>query len=185
MTPAAQRIYVSVVTGAVTSTLTGNGPSCVQFILRAGAKLEVVFHTAGTAQQLEAATTGRLVLKTVDGADDAALFLDTAWTLTGTDDDAVYTFLGEMDSADLRTALASEQSVRLGASILWKEPSEAYDGASLPFVITVHTNYHRSDDAAPVISADTSFVLNNDATAVEVFISGVSKGFLHLQTTAP
>ena len=181
MTPAAQTIYINRVTGAVTSTIDGATPPALNYILRAGARLDVVFHTDGTAEELEASTTGRLVIKTLDGAADAALFLDTAWTK----DDTTYTFVGEMDSADLRTALAEVRSNVFGAQILWKEPSEAYDESSLPFNVTIHTNFHRSDDAAPVVSEDVSLVLNDDETAFEAFVNGVSKGFIHLSTTAP
>ena len=181
MTPAAQTIYINRESGLVSESLTSNAEPKINFILRAGAKLNVVFHTDGVAEELEAATTGRLVIKSLDGADDAALFLDTAWTK----DSTTYTFVGEMDSTGLRTALASVRSDVFGAQILWKEPSEAYDGSSLPFNITIHTNYHRSDDAAPLVSADVDLVLNTDGTAFEAFVSGVSKGFIHVINVAP
>ena len=90
-----------------------------------------------------------------------------------------------MDSTGLRAALSAARSNAFAAQILWKEPSEAYDGSSLPFNVTIHTNYHRSDDAAPNVSSDYSFAINTDQTAIEVSINGVSKGFIHLNTTAP
>jgi hypothetical protein len=185
MTPAAQTVYVNRESGLVSESLTSNAEPKLNFILRAGARLNVIFHTNGVAEQLEAATTGRLVIKSLDAADDAALFLDTAWTLAGTDANAIYTFTGEMDSTGLRTALASIRSDVFGAQILWKEPSEAFDGSSLPFNVTIHTNYHRSDDAAPLVSADVTLVLNTDGNAFEAFVSGVSKGFLHIINVAP
>ena len=185
MTPAAQTVYINRESGLVSESLTSNAEPKINFILRAGAKLNVIFHTDGVAEELEAATTGRLVIKSLDGADDAALFLDTAFTLAGTGTSAVYTFVGEMDSTGLRTALASVRSDVFGAQILWKEPSEAYDGSSLPFNVTIHTNYHRSDDAAPLVSADVTLILNTDGTAFEAFVSGVSKGFIHVINVAP
>lgn len=182
MTPAAQRIFINTVNGAVTSSLGGSAAADVQFILRAGAKLEVVFHTAGVAVELEALTTGRLVSKSE--ADGSALFLDTDWTKTGTAEDTVYTFLGEMDSAGLRTALGSERKVSFISAVLFKQPSDAYDGSSLPFDITVHTNPHRSDDAAPLVSQEVTLVQESDGSALECFINGTSVGFLRLTSAA-
>jgi len=185
MTPKEQTVYVDLESGEVSATLATKTPPGLNYILRAGAKLNVVFHTDGVAEELEAATTGRFVIKPISGAGDAAYFLDTAWTLAGTGEESVYTFLGEMDSTALRTALATQKSEVFTAQILWKEPSETYDGSSLPFDLTIHTNLHRSDDAAPNVSSDYSFAINTDETAIEVSINGTSKGFIHLFTTAP
>ena len=185
MTPAKRTIYIDTASGAVSSSIAGQAEVNPQFILRTGANLEVAFVTDGAIVELAADTTGRLVIKELGAGDGSALFLDTAWDKTGTGTSARYTFTGEMDGTALRTSLANGLKKEYGASVLWKVPADTHDSASLPFLVTGNQNYHRSDDAAPNVSSDYSFAINTDQTAIEVFINGTRKGFIHLSTIAP
>ena len=185
MTPAKRTIYIDTASGAVSSSIGGQAVVDPQFILRTGANLEIAFVTNGAVVELQASSTGRLVIKELGDGDGSALFLDTAWDKTGTGTSTRYTFVGEMDGTALRASLANGLSKQYGASVLFKEPADTYDSASLPFLVTVNQNYHRSDDAAPLVSADVTLVLNTDGTAFEAFVSGVSKGFIHVINVAP
>jgi hypothetical protein len=184
MTPAKRTVFIDTVSGFVSANIGGQMAVDPQFILRTGANLEVAFVTEGAVVELAADATGRLVLKELGNGDGPALFLDTAWEKTGTGTATRYKFVGEMDGVALRTSLASGLNKQFGASILFKEPADAHDSASLPFAVTVNQNYHRSDDAAPIVSQDVSLVLNSEETALEIFINGVSKKFLRITNEA-
>lgn len=185
MTPAAQTVYIDLETGRARAEVTGLAAPIINLILLTGGRLNFAFMTDGIVEALEAASTGELVIKACDDADGDRLFEDTAWTESGTGEDTRYAFAALVDSAALRTALLGKKSLEFDMQIRWNQPSDAYDSACHMFHITIHNNIVRDGDSAPVITDDVDVVLNDDETAVEIFINGVSKGFAHLHTTAP
>lgn len=187
MTPEAITAYIHLTDGRVRAALTGEAAPNINLILRTGGRLNFAFVDGdGDIVELEAGTTGKLVIKSESGADEAPLFRDATIEDNGeSDEDIRYFFKGLIDSDDLRTALNGLRSASFVAQVIWEQPSDDEPSASLPFDLTITQNYHRDDDAAPIITADTEFVLNDDESAAEMFVNGVSKGFVHLHTTAP
>lgn len=173
MTPATQKIYVNKKDGGVSASLSIGDPLVVGLILGAGAELEVIFHLDGTVTDLEAATTGQLVIKNVGSTNGTALFLDDVWTSSGNNN---YKFLGNVDSDPLRKEFSTRTEKIFGASIVWKEPGNAYKAASKPFEVTIRTNYLVNEDntpANPDNAANYSTTVEADARYLR-WLSGVT-----------
>jgi hypothetical protein len=185
MTPAAQTVFIDLVTGAARGGTSGLGLPVVNLILLTGGRLNFAFMTAGVCEELEAGTTGRLVIKSKLDAAGGALFLDEEWDMAGEATAARYAFLGLVDSDDLRAALDGKDSETFTAQLFWQQPSDDNPSSSLPFLLTITNNYNRTDDAAPIITDDVSITMDEGGQSFELWVNGISQGHAQLFTTAP
>lgn len=185
MTPAPQTVFVKLLTGAVLASASSIAAPQIDLILLTGGRLNFAFvNDEGAVVELEESSTGQFSLFPENEADGSALFVDAEWEKTGTGAEARYFFNGLVDSAALRALLAGAPSLVVTAQAKFRVPSDDQDSSTRPFAITVHNNQNRAGITAPPAS-DFSLVVNGAGTAAELFVNGASKGWLHLQTTAP
>lgn len=147
MTPAANRAYLDLATGALRASTSGTAAPSINGTLGARLSLILAFMTGGTPEALAAGSTGRLVLKAKGSPTGAALFLDTAWTVEGSGAATTYKFDAILDSEALRTALGNNDSLEVQGTITWILNGETDVNVSQPFTVLVTNNYDRADEA--------------------------------------
>jgi hypothetical protein len=132
----------------------GSGDSLSSLDLKRGDTLPVILRfTRGlTVQELSSGATGRIGLKSVGDYDGAYLAADLEWTKSGTGTDTTYTFVLDLNTVAINTALGVGEPADLASIPVNFELEFVESGnttSSQTVLATLHNDVNRGDEESP------------------------------------